>query len=79
MILFGIITKRVNVFFAGESQLKPAAWTLRIKAGFLPTLKRMDKPLIYNFINAIYHWISGPPSGLGSSTVLVLKYIFIST
>ena len=40
MILFGIITEGGNGLLvkASKSRLKPAAWTLRIKAGFLPTL-----------------------------------------
>ena len=40
MILFGIITERGNGLLvkASKSRLKPVAWTIRIKAGFLPTL-----------------------------------------
>ena len=40
LILFGIITEGGNGFLvkASKSWLKPATRTLRIKAGFLPTL-----------------------------------------
>ena len=46
MIIFGIIPEGSNGLLvkasrpvkASKSRIKPAAWTLRIKAGFLPTL-----------------------------------------
>ena len=40
MIPHGIITEGVNGLLvkASKSRLKPAAWNLRIKAGFLQTL-----------------------------------------